>query len=68
MYFKELTILNSRATKNEDFPAAIDLVASGTVKLEPLVSHTMPMSDLGVAMHLLASDTDQRLKIILGND
>jgi hypothetical protein len=38
------------------------------VKLEPLVSHTMPMSDLGVAMHLLASDTDQRLKIILGND
>lgn len=68
MYFKELKILNSRAAKGEDFPASMDLVASGAVKLEPLVSHTMPMSGLERAMHLIESDADQRLKIILENE
>jgi len=65
---EELKILNSRAAKGEDFPASIDLVTSGAVKLEPLVSHTMPMSDLERAMHLIESDADQRLKIIVENE
>lgn len=68
LYFKELKIVNSRAAKREDFQPSIDMAASGAVKLEPLVSHTMPMSDLGAAMQLLASDADQRLKIILGDN
>ena len=68
MYFKELKVLNTRAAKAEDFPASLELVASGAVKLEPLVSHTMPMQGLGEAMHLLESDADQRLKVILEND
>ena len=36
LYYKELTLYNSRAAKGEDFPASIDLVAKGMVKLGPL--------------------------------
>jgi L-iditol 2-dehydrogenase len=67
LYFKELTIVNSRAAKSEDFPAAIDLVARGVVKLEPLVTHVVSLTELESAIHMLESDEDRRLKIILEN-
>jgi L-iditol 2-dehydrogenase len=67
LYFKELTIVNSRAAKSEDFPAAIDLVARGVVKLEPLVTHVVSLAELESAIHMLESDEDRRLKIILEN-
>ncbi len=67
LYFKELTIVNSRAAKSEDFPASIDLVASGAVKLEPLVTHVIGLYELASAIHMLESDTDRRMKIILEN-
>ena len=67
LYFKELTIVNSRAAKSEDFPAMIALAASGTVNLEALVTHEVALSDLGTALHMLESDSDERMKIILNN-
>jgi len=41
LYFKELTIVNARAAKSEDFPATIDLVARGTLNLKALVTHVV---------------------------
>ncbi|MGH9725660.1 MAG: zinc-dependent alcohol dehydrogenase, partial [Candidatus Acidiferrales bacterium] len=35
LYFKELKIVNPRAAKSEDFPASVDMVARGAVKLKP---------------------------------
>ncbi len=67
MYKKELKIVNTRAAKAEDFPAAIELVASGAVKMESLITHRLPLAELPQAMHMLESDTDQRMKIILNN-
>jgi 2-desacetyl-2-hydroxyethyl bacteriochlorophyllide A dehydrogenase len=67
LYFKELTIVNSRAAKSEDFPASIDLVASGAVRLEPLVTHVVALTELGRAIRMLESDEDRRMKIILEN-
>lgn len=67
LYFKELTIVNSRAAKSEDFPAIIALAASGAVNLEALVTHVVPLSDLGTALRMLESDADERMKIILDN-
>ena len=67
LYFKELTIVNSRAAKSEDFPAMIALVASGALNLEALVTHVVPLSDLGTALRMLESDADERMKIILDN-
>jgi 2-desacetyl-2-hydroxyethyl bacteriochlorophyllide A dehydrogenase len=67
LYFKELAISNSRAAKSEDFSVAIEMVRQGTVRLEPLVSHVMPLSELNAALHLLDSTDGQRMKIILEN-
>lgn len=68
LYFKELKIVNSRAAKSEDYPATIDMAARGALKLEPLVTHMVPLTELTSAMHLLESDADQRMKIILENN
>jgi 2-desacetyl-2-hydroxyethyl bacteriochlorophyllide A dehydrogenase len=65
LYYKELTVYNSRAAKGEDFPASIDLVAKGMVKLDPLVTHLLPLSELGKAIQMLDTDEDARMKIIL---
>jgi len=68
IYFKELTIVNGRAAKGEDFPASIDLVARGAIKLDPLITHVVPVAELGTAMEMLTSDADRRMKIILENE
>jgi 2-desacetyl-2-hydroxyethyl bacteriochlorophyllide A dehydrogenase len=67
LYFKELTIVNSRAAKAEDFPPSIELVRGGAVRLEPLVSHVLPLAELDAAIHMLESDAGRRMKIILEN-
>ena len=65
LYFKELNVVNARAAKSEDFPDSIDLVARGVVKLLPLVTQVMPLSELGPAIDMLKTDVDGRMKIIL---
>jgi len=67
LYFKELTIVNGRAAKGEDFPASIDLVARGAVKLDPLITHTVPLTELESALQMVGSDAADRMKIILQN-
>lgn len=65
LYFKELAVINSRAAKAEDYPASIDLVARGAVRLEPLVSHRLPLAELPAALDLLTNREVQRMKVIL---
>jgi 2-desacetyl-2-hydroxyethyl bacteriochlorophyllide A dehydrogenase len=65
LYFKELTLINARVAKSEDYPDSIDLVQRGTIKLEPLVSHVMPLRELRTAIGMLNSEGGQRMKIIL---
>jgi 2-desacetyl-2-hydroxyethyl bacteriochlorophyllide A dehydrogenase len=67
LYFKELKIVNTRAAKGEDFPASIDLVARGVLKLKPLVTHVVPLPDLERAIGMLVTDEDRRMKIIMEN-
>jgi 2-desacetyl-2-hydroxyethyl bacteriochlorophyllide A dehydrogenase len=65
LYYKELTIFNSRAATAEDFPVAVDLVARGVVKLNSLVTHILPLAELSSAIEMLETDEDYRMKIIL---
>ncbi len=67
MYFKEIRVLNTRASTGRDFPPSIDLVAGGVVQLEPLITACMPLADLGLAMQEAKKDSAERLKIILKN-
>jgi 2-desacetyl-2-hydroxyethyl bacteriochlorophyllide A dehydrogenase len=67
LYYKELNLVNTRAAKGEDYPISIDLVARSVLKLKPLVTHVVPLLELEKAIGMLASDEDQRMKIILEN-
>jgi 2-desacetyl-2-hydroxyethyl bacteriochlorophyllide A dehydrogenase len=66
-YFKELKIINSRASRGRDFPASLDLVRRGVVQLAPLVSHTLALARLDQALALLSDTAPQRMKIIIDN-
>ena len=66
LYFKEIQVINSRVAKSEDYPACIELVQRGLVKLEPLISDVMPLGELKQAIAMLSSDSgSQRMKIIM---
>ena len=64
-YFKEIDIINARAAKGEDYPACLDLVRRGVVDLATIVSHNLPMDQLGGALSMLDNEEPGRLKIIL---
>lgn len=67
LYFKELNLINARVAKAQDFPACIDLVRRGVVKLEPLISHRFPLDQIDQALGLLDSGDSGRMKIILNH-
>jgi L-iditol 2-dehydrogenase len=63
LYYKELTLVNPRAAKPEDFPTSIGLVAAGTVELDPLITHTFPLESAEEA--IAATSESDSLKVIL---
>lgn len=65
LYFKELSIINARAAKREDYPACIELVSSGQVDLETMISHVLPLNELERAITMLDKRDDHRMKVIL---
>ena len=66
LYYKEIALINSRVAKSEDYPGAIGLVQRGVVRLQPLISHVMPLGELRAAIGMLGSDSGgQRMKIVL---
>ena len=65
IYFKELEIANVRAAKGRDFRESIKLVSQGILDLDPLITHTLPYTDLNKAIQMLIEPNDNRLKVIL---
>ncbi len=65
LYFKEIQLINARVAKGQDFPACIDLVGRGVVRLAPLISHTLPLGGLGEALDILTTGRDRHMKVIL---
>jgi 2-desacetyl-2-hydroxyethyl bacteriochlorophyllide A dehydrogenase len=65
LYFKELNIINARAARAQDYPTAITLVERGLLRIDPLITHRLPLQELGDALEMVDSDAEDRLKIIL---
>ena len=64
-YYKELTIINARAARREDYHTCIDLVGNGQVDLDSMISHILPLHDLEDAIGMLGERDDRRIKVIL---
>ncbi|MEE9274275.1 MAG: zinc-binding dehydrogenase [bacterium] len=45
-YFKDITVIGSRAGLSEDFDRALRLVASGQIDLAPFVTHRFPLDEI----------------------
>lgn len=50
LYYKELVVTTPRAAQAEDYPVAIGAVASGSVRLDGLVTHRVPLGAVGEAL------------------
>lgn len=68
LYYKEITLVNGRAAKPEDFAGTIALLESGALRLAPLVTHRMSLGNLGAAIQMVREGGADRLKIILDHD
>lgn len=49
LYFKELDLLSPRGALGDDYEEGIRLVAAGSVKIEPLITHRFGLEDAKVA-------------------
>ena len=65
MYFKEIQFINARAARARDYPACIELVGSGKVDLNPIISNVVALDKLDDALDMVANEAPQRMKIIL---
>ena len=63
MYHKEISVIGARSARVEDFPMAIDAVASGPVVLDALVSGRFPIDDVDEAIH--AAGAPGALKVLV---
>lgn len=62
-YFKELTIVNSRAARARDYDRAVQLATEGVLDLGPLVTGRFPLAEAASAFEACASS--EQLKVML---
>jgi len=63
LYHKEISVIGARSARVEDFPMAIDVVASGRVALGALVSGRFPIEDVDEAIR--AAGAPGALKVLV---
>jgi len=51
-----------------DFQRAVELVASGKIQLEPLITHSLPLEALPQAFDLLLDPKNEAIKVVLHNE
>jgi 2-desacetyl-2-hydroxyethyl bacteriochlorophyllide A dehydrogenase len=65
MYFKEISIIGSRALTDEDMAPSIDLVASGKVDVSEFVSATYPLNQTADAFEEYERNPGKVLRIVI---
>jgi len=64
LLFSEKTLLTTYSCAPDDTRAALDFIASGTLKTEGLVTHRFGLEEVGEAM-LLAAEGGEPLKVVI---
>ena len=65
MYYKEVNIIGSRALTAADIEPAIDLVATGKIKVSDLITETYPLKQAGEAFERYEQNPESILRILI---
>ena len=65
LYYKEVSIIGSRALTAEDIRASIDLVAGGKIDVRGFVSATYPLAEAPQAFKAYEDDPSKYLRIVI---
>ena len=63
MHFRELSLTTTRCYSHSDFSAAIDMMASGKIDVEPLISHQLSLDELKKGFELM-TNPEESLKVL----
>jgi L-iditol 2-dehydrogenase len=61
----EITIRGDYCYTSAEFKASLDLVATGTVQLKPLITHSFPLTDIAKAVDVLTEGKEEHIKVLL---
>ena len=64
IWLRELTLHGSRIYTRDDFSQAVKLAGDGCLPLESLISHEIPLSELGTTLEQLSSGTNSMKMIV----
>ena len=64
-YFKEISVVGSRAMTEDEFEPTINLVASGAIDVKPLITHSFPLERIKEAFELLDKHPRSALRVII---
>lgn len=66
VFWRELTILGARVYQRPDYETAIELIADGAIPVDELVSHVLPLEQIGDAFDALASGGAMKVLLAVG--
>ena len=65
LYFKEISIIGSRALTAEDIRASVDMVAAGRIDVRGFVSTTYPLAEAPAAFEEYERNPNRFLRIVI---
>ncbi len=65
LYFKEISIIGSRALQNVDMAPSIELVASGKINVSKFITATYPLAQTAAAFEEYESNPGRILRIVI---
>lgn len=64
-YFKELSVIGSRAATSEDWEPSISMIGKGIINVEPLITHRLPFKELEKGFKFFVDKSIKNIKIVI---
>lgn len=64
-YFKELSVIGSRAATSEDWGPSISMIGKGIINVELLITHSLPFKDVEKGFKFFIDKSVKNIKIVI---